>query len=112
MNPRFLLLVTASVVALWLSLCPPWRARVVLKGDDRSVPWRSAPLWNEADFPREAIAAQASQQLGFAVNPADLEMELDWPRAYYQLSGLLVVTGLLWLLIGQWPRVASQERHP
>lgn len=86
-------------LAGWCALCPPWRIHVIQKGDDRTVAWRSAPIWSEAGFAPAVLAAAASERLGVSVPPAEVEARLHTERAWFQLGGVLSVAGLGWLAL-------------
>jgi len=92
----------AGVLAVmgYVVVCPPWRIQVIQRGDDRSVVWRSAPIWGEAAFSAEVMALVATERLGVAVPPSGVEARLHGERAWWQLAGVFGVGGVGWCLLG------------
>lgn len=108
--PQRLWLAVCLLAAVFCAICPPWRIRVILRGDDRYPAWRSAPIWEEPRFSAETMAAVASARLGTTIAPSDVEAQLDASRAWFQLGGILAVSGLGWILLGNLPRPGTPPK--
>ena len=105
MNVFQRLWVTGCTVAVaGCALCPPWRIHVIQKGDDRSVAWRSAPVWGESGFAPPVLAAVATRRLGVSVPSSEVEARLHGERAWLQLGGVMGVAVLGWCALADGRR--------
>jgi hypothetical protein len=110
MSSRSILLLAAIAATLLCAVWVPWRVKVDRqRGDNRYLPWRYAFIFHEDDFDRREMARYASDRLGVAIAPDDVEPQLDESKVHLGLTVIVLVTGFGWLFLwerGRRPRDA------
>jgi hypothetical protein len=104
------LLVAAIAATVTSAVWVPWRMKVDRqRGDNRYLAWRYGFIFHEDAFNRHDMARYASDQLGVAVAPQDVEPMLDATRVNLTLTAVVLVTAFGWLFLWERERRARDS---